>query len=117
MDDNALDNWQVQIRKGLLELCILNSLRGDRLYGYEIVKQLREIEGLVIGDGTIYPILSRFRKQDLVESTIEESPDGPARKYYRLTPLGERCLTSMNKAWEDIVRGIEIIRRGENSHG
>ena len=85
MADDVLDNWQVQVRKGLLELCVLNALREGRQYGYDIVKQLRTLDGLVIGEGTIYPILSRFRKQGLVESTIEESPDGPARKYYRLT--------------------------------
>ena len=78
MADNLLENWQVQVRKGLLELCVLNALNGDRQYGYDIVKQLRTLDGLVIGEGTIYPILSRFRKQGLVESTIEESPGGPA---------------------------------------
>jgi PadR family transcriptional regulator PadR len=110
MVDNVLENWQVQVRKGLLELCVLNALREDRQYGYDIVKQLRMLDGLVIGEGTIYPILSRFRKQGLVESTIEESPDGPARKYYRLTPQGRKAVTLMNEVWDQIQRGVRVLR-------
>ena len=92
MADPLLENWQVQVRKGLLELCVLNALTDGKQYGYDIVKQLRTLDGLVIGEGTIYPILSRFRTQGLVDATLEESPDGPARKYYRLTPLGRKTL-------------------------
>ena len=115
MENGAIDNWQVQIRKGLLELCILNALHGERAYGYDIVKQLRDVEGLVIGEGTIYPILSRFRSQGLVESTIEDSPDGPPRKYYRMTPHGKRCLTEMNTAWDRIRAGVNTLRTGDKS--
>jgi PadR family transcriptional regulator PadR len=111
MADDVLDNWQVQVRKGLLELCVLNALREGRQYGYDIVKQLRTLDGVVIGEGTIYPILSRFRNQGLVESTIEESPDGPPRKYYRLTPQGRRTVTLMNEAWDKIDQGLRALRR------
>jgi PadR family transcriptional regulator, regulatory protein PadR len=111
MADDVLDNWQVQVRKGLLELCVLNALREGRQYGYDIVKQLRTLDGLVIGEGTIYPILSRFRKQGLVETTIEESPDGPARKYYRLTPQGRKAVTQMNEVWDKIDQGMRALRR------
>ena len=110
MSDAILENWQVQIRKGLLELCILTALRQDRQYGYDIVKQLRGVDGLMIGEGTIYPILSRFRAQGLVETTVEESPDGPARKYYRLTDLGTQCLDRMQEAWDRIQQGVASLR-------
>ncbi len=113
MADDILENWQTQVRKGLLELCALNALREGRQYGYDIVKQLRMLDGLVIGEGTIYPILSRFRKQGLVESTIEESPDGPPRKYYRLTTLGRRAVAQMNEAWDKIDQGVRALRRAE----
>jgi PadR family transcriptional regulator, regulatory protein PadR len=113
MTEHVLENWQVQVRKGLLELCVLNALREDRQYGYDIVKQLRLLDGLVIGEGTIYPILSRFRKQGLVETTIEESPDGPPRKYYRLTTLGRRAVAQMNEAWDKIDQGVRALRRVE----
>lgn len=112
MNDAILNNWQVQIRKGLLELCILTALRNDRQYGYDIVKQLRGVDGLMIGEGTIYPILSRFRVQGLVETTVEESRDGPARKYYRLTHLGRQCLVRMEEAWERIQQGVASLRAG-----
>ncbi|MFO1008021.1 MAG: PadR family transcriptional regulator [Planctomycetaceae bacterium] len=110
MDEGPLNNWNVQIRKGLLELCVLNALQPGRQYGYDIVKQLREIDGLMIGEGTVYPILSRFRTQGLVEATLEESPDGPARKYYRLTVLGKKCLHEMNEAWDRIHLGVLKLR-------
>ncbi len=112
MSQGILDNWQVQIRKGLLELCILTALRSERQYGYDIVKRLRSVDGLVIGEGTIYPILSRFRTQGLIEATIEESPDGPPRKYYRLTPLGKKCLAEMQAAWDRIEQGVATLRAG-----
>lgn len=111
--DTVLENWQVQVRKGLLELCVLNSLRAGKQYGYDIVKQLRALDGLVIGEGTIYPILSRFRTQGLVEATIEESPDGPPRKYYRLTTEGRRTVGQMNEAWDKIHSGVLSLRGGE----
>ena len=110
MSDGVLENWQVQVRKGLLELCVLNALRDGKQYGYDIVKQLRALDGMVIGEGTIYPILSRFRSQDLVEASIEESPDGPPRKYYRLTPQGRKVVGQMNDVWDKIHQGIRSLR-------
>ena len=114
MDDPLLENWHVQLRKGLLELCILNALHGSRLYGYDIVKRIRNVDGLVIGEGTVYPILSRFRKQELVATTIEESPDGPPRKYYALTWRGEQFLKEMNDAWRRITSGIDELSGNGN---
>jgi len=79
VDTAFFDNWVTQLRKGMLELCILNSMNGRRLYGYDIVKSLRGTDGLVISEGTIYPILSRLRNERYVESYIEESSSGPPR--------------------------------------
>ena len=110
--EHSLENWNVQARKGVLELCILNALRGERLYGYDIVKRLRVVDGLVIGEGTIYPILSRFRVQGLVAVELEESPGGPARKYYKLTARGEAVLIRMNKSWDLIEAGVKSLRKG-----
>jgi len=110
MAEPLIENWQVQVRKGLLELCVLNALTDGKQYGYDIVKQLRTLDGLVIGEGTIYPILSRFRTQGLVDATLEESPDGPARKYYRLTPLGRKTLAQMNEVWDKIHQGVLSLR-------
>src|SRR5512145_3521102 len=106
--------WTTQLRKGALELAILNALNGDRLYGYDIVRILRGHEGLIIADGTVYPILSRLKADGLVRATIEDSPDGPPRKYYELTSTGRDALAEMNQAWEPLVSGLEELRHSSD---
>lgn len=110
--DPLLERWVTQLRKGMLELCVLHAIRGGggRVYGYDVVKRLRGLDGLVISDGTIYPILSRLKRDGLVSSTIEESPEGPPRKYYRLTAKGDRLLREMNGYWQTIQTGIESLK-------
>jgi PadR family transcriptional regulator, regulatory protein PadR len=105
--------WTTQLRKGALELAVLNALKGDRLYGYDIVRILRRHDGLMIADGTVYPILSRLKADGLVRATIEDSPDGPPRKYYELTRTGRDTLTDMNKAWDALVTSVAELRDGE----
>ena len=90
-------NWTTQLRKGLLELAILNVL-GD-------------VDGLVITEGTVYPILSRLRNEADVESYIEESPEGPPRKYYRLTGGGREELKRMNQHWQRLHDAIGELRK------
>ena len=110
-------SWTTQLRKGALELAVLHALNGDRLYGYDIVRILRQYDGLMIGDGTVYPILSRLKADGLVRATIEDSPDGPPRKYYELTRNGRAALTEMNDAWESLVSSVEQLRRGAHKAG
>ena len=105
--ETFFDNWVTQVRKGLLELSVLNALRAERLYGYDIVRKLRARGALVISEGTIYPILGRFRREGLVEAAIEPSPDGPARRYYWLTPAGLEALERMNAYWQQLKREID----------
>jgi PadR family transcriptional regulator PadR len=105
------DNWTTQLRKGVLELCILNIIGRGRVYGYDIVRQLRDIDALVVTEGTIYPILSRLKRDGLVRTSLEESPEGPARKYYELTRRGEQLVTDMNGYWDGLTRGISELRR------
>ncbi len=109
MESDFLGNWTTQMRKGLLELCVLVTLKGQRMYGYDIAKRLSVISGLVTGEGTIYPMLSRFKKDGLVETTLVESPEGPARKYYQLTPRGRVLLARMITAWSEVRDGIDRI--------
>ena len=110
MKNNFFENWTTQLRKGILEYCILKSLSGSRQYGYDIVRKLREIEGLVISEGTIYPILSRLKHDGLVEYSLEESNEGPARKYYKLTRNGRQTLLTMHQYWGKIMNGINAIQ-------
>lgn len=107
--DEFLANWTTQMRKGLLELCVLATLKGQRVYGYDIVKRLSAVGGLVMGEGTVYPILSRFKKEGLVETTLAESPEGPARKYYQLTARGRLVLARMLSAWAEVRDGIDQV--------
>jgi PadR family transcriptional regulator PadR len=105
-------NWATQLRKGILEFAILSALATRRLYGYELVRTLGAIDSLVIGEGTIYPILNRLKREKYVDSTIEESSEGPARKYYQLTPSGRAQLQRMTGHWKALQRGIETLQKG-----
>ena len=113
VDSAFFDNWVTQLRKGMLELCILNSINGRKVYGYDIVKTLRGTDGLVISEGTIYPILSRLHREGFVTTSIEESSEGPPRKYYALTKSGQAQLGRMNTYWESIESGIDGLRKGK----
>lgn len=113
---DELGNWMTQLRKGLLELCIFNLLSRGELYGYDLVKQLSRIPGLVITEGTVYPLLSRLRKGGLLDTRLVESASGPARRYYRLTPEGERVLRLMNHYWRDLAKAVDGCVQGGNDH-
>jgi PadR family transcriptional regulator PadR len=102
-------NWMTQMKKGLLELCILNLLDRETMYGYQIVKCLTEFSDLIISEGTIYPLLSRLRHDGLVNTTLVESPSGPVRRNYVLTPSGRRQLKSMNDAWREVSATVERL--------
>ena len=104
------DNWTVQIRKGLLELCILNSLESQERYGYDLVRTLVSMPGLGVTEGTIYPLLSRLRMQGLVKTRLEESPEGPTRKYYSLTERGRQVAALMNEHMDLLTRGSRRLR-------
>ena len=112
MNSKFFDNWTNQVRKGMLELCILNDIRNRQMYGYEIVRRLRKIEGLIISEGAIYPILSRLKRQGFVETSIRESAEGPARKYYELTDQGAEMVSRMNDYWKAISAVTDSIEKG-----
>ncbi len=101
-----LDNWTTQLRKGLLELCIVNLLARGEVYGYDLVKQMAQVPGLVVTEGTIYPLMSRLKKAGILTTRLEESSTGPARKYYSLTREGQRLRKTMNVYWHELNKGI-----------
>jgi PadR family transcriptional regulator PadR len=88
-----------QLRRGVLEFCVLALLRDTERYGFEIVRALGDLDGLVTTEGTLYPLLSRLRKERVVETTWRESPSGPPRRYYRLTPNGRALLSAFTAEW------------------
>jgi PadR family transcriptional regulator PadR len=105
------DNWVVQVRKGVLELCILRSLEDQERYGYELVKTLAAVPGLALTEGTLYPLLSRLRVAGLISARLEESAEGPARKYYSLTREGRRSLAAMNEFLDKLNDGTRSLNK------
>jgi PadR family transcriptional regulator PadR len=103
--------WMTQLKKGLIELCCLNLLASEQLYGYELARRLSSAPGFDVSLGTVYPLLSRMRREGLVESELEESAQGPARRKYRLSIAGHKKLQAMNVHWKNISGYIESIRR------
>jgi len=88
-----------QLRRGVLEFCVLALLRDGERYGVELVRTLGEADGLVTTEGTLYPLLGRLRREGLVETTWRESPSGPPRRYYRLTSEGDDALRVFSRDW------------------
>lgn len=109
--NDFFDNWTVQVRKGVLELCILNALAERERYGYELVKSLVDIPGLGMTEGTLYPLLSRLRGQGLVSARLEESSEGPARKYYSLSREGKKVAAMMNDYLDALNDSVAALRK------
>ncbi|MCB9880300.1 MAG: PadR family transcriptional regulator [Planctomycetes bacterium] len=109
MDSELPTGWVTQLRKGTLELCLLNTVAKTARYGYEIVRLLSAIEGLVIQEGTVYPILARLKREGFLETELRESSEGPSRKYYSLTRDGKRRLRAMNRYWSDLTEKIAAL--------
>ena len=99
-------NWVSQIRRGLLELCVLNLLSVEPTYGYEIVRRLRSLPGMVVTEGTVYPLLSRLRREGMIDGKRVVSPLGPKRRSYALTPAGRRQMDSINESWREITAAV-----------
>src|ERR1700723_4317634 len=98
-DLDAADKWEVQLRKGCLELAILASLWDGKLYGLEILRRLESDSDLIVSEGTVYPLLSRLKALRLVQSEWVESDAGHPRKYYALTPAGRQRAREMAGMW------------------
>ena len=114
MSDNTsyIAQWMAQMRRGWLETCIFNVLANEELHGYGIMNRLRDIPGLGISEGSLYPLLSRLRLQGLVVvRRIEDSPGGPARKIYGITPRGRQILALMNDHFELMKRQLKAAQK------
>lgn len=105
----APENWETQIRKGWLELAILASLWGDRLYGLDILRRLQTHSDLLLAEGTIYPILGRLKRDGLVDSKWVESEVGHPRKYYWLTAAGRRGAIAMARYASTFLASIDAL--------
>ncbi len=99
LEPDGVEKWEVQLRKGCLELAILASLWGRRRYGLDILRQLERESALVLSEGTVYPLLSRLKTDGLLDSEWVETEAAHPRKYYRLTPAGKRRAVKMARLW------------------
>jgi len=95
----SADKWEVQLRKGCLELAVLAVLWDEKLYGLEILRRLESDSDLIVSEGTVYPLLSRMKALGLVRSEWVESNGGHPRKYYALTSAGRNRALDMNRTW------------------
>ena len=106
----SLTNWKTQLRKGLLELCLLNLLTRGECYGYDLAQSLKRMAALKIREGTVYPILARLEDEGLVVSQRKPSSAGPPRKYFRLTDTGRRHVAAINEHWDAVVAALRESR-------
>lgn len=102
-------NIRSQMRKGILEFCILMFLKKKRAYPSDIINQLRDAS-LIVVEGTLYTLLNRLKREGKLSYEWEESPKGPPRKYYFITPAGEETLKEMSLAWEEIENNVNYFR-------
>jgi len=102
------ENSQAQMRKGVLELCILSMLSKEDSYVPDIIEKLK-ISKLIVVEGTLYPLLTRLKNDGFLSYNWIESRSGPPRKYYKLTPLGQALLNDLKKSWEELVDSVSKI--------
>ncbi len=103
-----LDNTKVQMRKGILEYCILSTIAGeDAVYASDILAVLKEAKLLVV-EGTLYPLLTRLKNAGMLSYEWQESTSGPPRKYYKLTPLGKKFLKELDSTWAELEYAVKI---------
>jgi len=98
-----------QLRRGTVEYCVLALLRDGERYGFELVRELSNVDGLVTSEGTIYPLLTRLRKDELVTTFWQESESGPPRRYYRLTDAGRAALADFTEEWSRFRDSVDTI--------
>ncbi|MBO4657238.1 MAG: PadR family transcriptional regulator [Bacteroidales bacterium] len=103
------ENVRAQMRKGVLEYCILLLLAKEDAYASSIITRLKEANMIVV-EGTLYPLLIRQKNQGLLQYRWEESPQGPPRKYYAITDKGRAQLEEMNNAWNEITTTIDNLK-------
>ena len=103
-----IENTKAQMRKGVLEFCILSVLKDKEAYTSEILDSLKSAKLLVV-EGTVYPLLTRLKNDGLLNYRWEESLSGPPRKYYELTEIGQTFLKELNSTWTELSDAVNLI--------
>lgn len=108
-----IENTKAQLRKGVLELCILSILAKERKYASEIISHLKDAK-LIIVEGTLYPLLTRLRSAGFLAYEWEESKNGPPRKYYSITAQGKDFLSELSASWNELKDAVEQLTNPKN---
>lgn len=103
-----LESAKADMRRGMLEFVVLVIISRGKVYASDILKELK-LADLLIVEGTLYPLLSRLKAEDLLEYTWEESESGPPRKYYTLTGTGQENLTRLKITWKSLIKSVETL--------
>lgn len=104
-----IENAKAQMRKGVLEYCILSILSQKDSYASDIINRLKEAK-LIVVEGTLYPLLTRQKNAGLLSYRWEESTQGPPRKYYKLTDEGKKFLAELDKSWTELVEAVDMVK-------
>lgn len=110
-----IENSKAQMRKGVLEYCILAVLSSEAAYASDIIEKMKAAKLLVV-EGTLYPLLTRLKNDGLLNYRWEESRSGPPRKYYSLTPIGEDFLKELNLSWNELVQSVDQVTTKINNN-
>ncbi|NEU09246.1 PadR family transcriptional regulator [Flavihumibacter sp. R14] len=108
-----VENTQTQMRKGILEYCILSIISRGEIYASDIIGELKKARMLVV-EGTLYPLLTRLKNNGLLSYNWQESTSGPPRKYYVLSPAGLEVLNRLDKTWEELAYAVQISMEGRD---
>lgn len=103
-----IENTKAQMRKGILELCILSTIAKKQTYSSEILTRLKESRLLVV-EGTLYPLLTRLKNASLLDYKWEESKSGPPRKYFTITKEGKSFLKELNVSWAELSQAVDTL--------
>ncbi len=103
-----IEKTKSDMRRGILEYCVLLTISRGKIYASDMLKKLKDADLLVV-EGTLYPLLNRLRTEELLEYTWEESKSGPPRKYYMLTALGKENLDQLSRTWKSLVESVHNL--------
>ena len=109
-----MQGWTTQLRKGLVELCVMHLLDRSEAYGYQVLQQLNAATGLELTESTLYPVLARLARDGLVKAREAPSPSGPTRRYYRLTAAGKSRLTDLTSQWIGVRDAVDHLLNGDS---